>query len=248
MVIRSLLSAYGILSALYIAYCDLKTTVLPERLVKSLVPAGLLGWLLLGGTKGFMASAKTGLFYFLFGYALYITRHWASGDAWVLAGLGTIFGPMIPGFATYYPVIAVMVGFIWSFMWYMYFLFVSDLVERVKLEVSLFFTLPFVAYFLPSIYPIYFYLIVLSILIKTYSDIDKKIVLENPAVALEEDDWLVEDLKLGDKVIRADRPVRKKEVRLAKELGGKKKIRVKIGVPFIPVLAISLLISMFFLE
>ncbi|MBR9680040.1 MAG: prepilin peptidase [Candidatus Altiarchaeota archaeon] len=240
-----LLTLYGILASLYISYCDIKTTILPERLVKSMILVGIVGWAISGSLDNLIVSVQCGAIYFLFGYALYFAKHWASGDAWVLAGLGAIFAPMVPNFAVMFPLIAIFIGFLWSFIWYMYFLLSSDIWKIVRLEISLFFTLPLVANFTPSIYPIYLSLITLIILLKTYHKVDKLLVLEKKAVELEEDDWLIQDLKLGKQTINANRPVGKKEVKLAQEFGGKKIIKVKTGIPFVPVLALSMLVLVF---
>ena len=243
MVIPPVLVCLGFFVVFYSSAIDFATTYLPEKLVKYSIPAGILGWfvhsLVSGDWSFFSASVLLTAFSFIAGGALYFAKQWASGDMWLIAVASALLGP---AFARFWPDF-----FIYSAVWagilglayYFYFLIRHGIYRKhLKGSVLLFaiavFTVmePFPRLFVFGIALLFFIFL-------TREEVEDLFLIEKKVRDLEEDDWLTEDLRVGKYLLKASRPVGKKEAELAAKYG-KGKTTIRSGVPMTPAFSLAL--------
>ena len=244
MVIPTLLVFFGFFVVFYSSAIDFLTTYLPERLVKYSIPTGLIGWLIYGVTSSnyqfFLNSVLLTITAFTIGGFLYYVRHWASGDMWLLAVSSATLGPAFPKFWPYFFLLsAIWAGILGLFYYFYYFIKHKIYLQHQALTIlflatlGLFLITPFQNMSLIGIS-------LLLLLIYTRHDIEALFVFEKKVKDLEEDDWILKDLKIKDKVFKYTRPIGKKEAEWANK-HGKGKIKVKTGVPMTPAFSLALL-------
>ncbi|MCK4496718.1 MAG: prepilin peptidase [Candidatus Aenigmarchaeota archaeon] len=103
-----ILLAIGVVGFAMAGYLDLKTTEFPDWLPYSMIVLALLVRSVYSFTIGdftpILNSVIVGLVFLGFGLALYFTKQWGDGDAWLLGALGFLFpDPAGFGFASFFP-------------------------------------------------------------------------------------------------------------------------------------------------
>ncbi len=233
---------YGFFVVFYSSAVDFLTTYLPERLVKSAIPFSAAGWLVVSllsrSARPVVDSLLWAAASFALGYVLYRLRLWASGDMWLLSAASASLSPAFPNFWLFFPYMLIWAGILGTF--YYCFFFVKHRLYEKHLPVALTF-LAILGYSLLS--PLERFPWAISALIFfvlfTRKDVEALFIREKPVRELEEDDWVLDDLKLGDRVIKAPAVLTKKEEALARRLG-RGKVRVKGGVPMTPAFSLAL--------
>jgi Flp pilus assembly protein protease CpaA len=271
MVLGWILLSIGVAGFSLGAWWDLKTTEFPDWLPYSIIVMALG----VRGTFAFLysdlsiltSSVLTGLLFLGFGLALYYTKQWGDGDAWLLGGLGFLF-PAETGFAPslYFPFPVTMLFnfFVIAFIYLILYSFGMGMRSRqlsrrffVQLrgelkgigKITLAFTAAVAAFVLSSFYlfglphqalwmAAFSPLILLSILFFIrYGRFIESEVFKRKVP--------VSKLREGD-VLASDRwrGLTKKDISRMQKTGGS--VEIKEGVRFAPVFVITLLVTLFF--
>ncbi|MBR9681139.1 MAG: prepilin peptidase [Candidatus Altiarchaeota archaeon] len=244
MVIPIILVFFGFFVVFYSSVIDFLTTYLPERLVKYAIPTGLIGWLIYGVMNSnyqfFLNSILLTLTAFAIGGFLYYMRHWASGDMWLLAVSSATLGPAFPNFwPNFFLFSAIWAGILGIAYYFYYFIKHQIYLKHQALTILFLATLGlFLINPLSNMSLIGISLLLL--LIYTRHDIENLFVFEKKVKDLEEDDWILEDLKIKDKVFKSSMPIGRKEAKWANK-HGKGLVKVKTGVPMTPAFSFALL-------
>ena len=137
MILGWILLAIGLAGFSLGAYWDIRTTEFPDWLPYSIIISAL-------GVRALFAffysdpailtgSILTGVLFLGFGLALYYTKQWGDGDAWLLGGLGFLF-PTETGFAPSsqfpFPVTMLFNLFVISFVYLLLYSFGMGIVSR----------------------------------------------------------------------------------------------------------------------
>jgi hypothetical protein len=245
MVILPVLMVFiGFFVVFYSSIVDFLTTYLPENIVKYSLPAGLAGWgvysITTGNPEFFLGSLRMTLVAFFIGGALYYSRHWASGDMWLM---GVASALLAPAFSDFWPMFFIYAGFwagVLGILYYFYFFFRYGVYRKhVPLLLVFFASLLFLAldpFGNIVVMGLAFVLLVLF----TRKDVEELFIFEKNVKDLEEDDWILEDVKLKGVTLKSSMPIGKKEAELARKLG-KGKVRVRGGVPMTPAFSFAVL-------
>jgi len=248
MVIALFLVFFGFFVVFFSSAIDFMTTYLPENLVKSSIPIGFIGWalesLFTQNITPFFTSLKFTLLSFLFGGILYYSKHWASGDMWLMAVASSLLSPAFINFWPDFFVYTLIWSGILGIFYYIYFFITSKIYKKYFKFILL--------VLLSGVYTIFnlnsgLFLLALTFLLLVLAsrkDIDDLFIIEKKVKNLEEDDWLIEDLKLGKYLVKASSPIGIKEVKLAKKYG-KGNLKIKSGVPMTPAFSLALLSLLF---
>jgi len=227
---------------------------------------------------GLFGSNGFGLFYqgiiglmifFILGNFLYYSRMFAGGDAKLMIALGAIL-PLSENFMTninyfigffiLFLVAGTVYGLIWSFV-----LMIRNFKEfkkefpkqfRKANTLSIFMLIAGILLLISAFYfgVLYLYLSILCFvfpLLLVYSKtIDEACMIKSlDTKRLREGDWLYKNTKVGKKIIKATWDgLSDKEIKLIRKK--LKKIRIRQGIPFVPVFLISFILFVmgFFLE
>lgn len=244
MVIPTLLVFLGFFVVFYSSIIDFLTTYLPESIVKYALPTGLAGWavysLSVGNAEFFLVSLRNTLVAFFVGALLYYTKHWASGDMWLM---GVASALLAPAFENFWPMFFLYAAFwagVLGILYYFYFLFRYGVYKKhIPLLLVFFASLLFLARDPVVNIPIMGLAFVLLIF-WTRKDVEVLFIFEKNVKDLEEDDWILKDIKLKGRTISASMPIGKKEVELAKRYG-KGKVEIRGGVPMTPAFSLAIL-------
>ena len=194
-----------------------------------------------------------------FSYLMYKGGQWGGGDVKVLAGLSIIMssfpGEKIPFFANFL-FNSLIVGVFYGLAG----LGIMAILSKKKLKLSIYkkaaillagIITVMLFYYLPIILAFLSAMIVLSLVSLAFVKDIEKFVLERyvPVEKLTEGDWLVNDVKLNGKVY-----VKKRNIgltiedlkKLNKVKSKIKKVKIKIGIPFVPAFWISLIVTLLF--
>ena len=244
MVIPFLLVFFGFFVVFYSSAVDFATTYLPENLVKYSVPAGILGWftysLIAGDWSFFFTSVVLTAFSFLAGGALYYTKQWASGDMWLIAVASSLLGPAFTRFWPDFFIYSAIWAGILGLTYYFYFVIKHRIYKNHIQGLLLLFAIAVFTVIDPIPRLFIFGLALLFFILLTRKDVEALFIIEKRVKDLEEDDWLTEDLRVGKHMLKASRPVGKKEVELAAKYG-KGKTTIRSGVPMTPAFSLALI-------
>ena len=248
MVIPILLVFLGFFVVFYSSVIDFLTTYLPEELVKYAIPVGLLGWgiqsLGAGSPEAFVTSLKMTLVSFTIGAVLYYTKHWASGDMWLMGAASALLSPALDRFWPMFFVYSAFWAGVLGTIYYFYFFFKYGIYRKYRGLLLVFVGTILVFLSNPAVNLPLLGVAFILLIVFTRRDVEALFIFEKPVKELEEDDWILEDIKLGKETIKASRPVGKREAELARKYG-KGKVKVRGGVPMTPAFslaAISLLV------
>ncbi|MCD6576180.1 MAG: prepilin peptidase [Nanoarchaeota archaeon] len=194
-----------------------------------------------------------------FAYMMYKTGQWGGGDVKIMAGIGILMcsfpGERIPFFANFllntlfvgafYGIAGIAILALKSHKKLKFNIYQKlSLIVSMGLIIAMFYTLPPAVAFLGAIVVIsltslLFIKKIENKLMERYVPIDK----------LTEGDWLVNDIKLNGKVYVKKRNIGLtiSDIKKLKKAKSKiKKVKIKIGIPFVPSFLISLIITILF--
>ena len=209
------------------------------------------------------AGAASFIMFCAIAYALYYGKAFAGGDAKLLMGVGTL----IPGDSLYAVIsnglIFIFVLLIIGALWSIFALFTplaplkwkslkKEINKRkIKYYIYTAFLFALAALGASFVYNDIIYSVVLlifSIIIGGYPILkaaDSGMVIKVRPKDLVEGDWILEDIKIGNKTIKKTvHGLSYSDIKLIRHYG--KTINVKAGVPFVPAFMISFIIMVFF--
>ena len=244
MVIPILMVFIGFFVVFYSSIVDFLTTYLPESIVKYSVPTGLAGWgvysIIAGNAEFFLGSLRMTLVAFFIGGALYYTRHWASGDMWLM---GVAAALLAPAFENFWPMFFIYTGFwagVLGTLYYFYFLFRYGVYKKYMTLLIVFFASLLFLALDPLNNLVVMGLAFVLLILFTRKDVEALFIFEKKVKDLEEDDWILSDIKLKGTTLKASLPIGKKEAELARKYG-KGKVEVRGGVPMTPAFSFAVL-------
>ncbi|MBI2664356.1 prepilin peptidase [Candidatus Woesearchaeota archaeon] len=229
-------------------------------------------------TWSYIAYSIIGLALFIgIACALYYSGQWGGGDSKMLIGLGAVFGLPISFAWPYVSMNAfliafwfnlLMAGVVYAMLWSIYLLIKNyrkflkeagkEMVRKRKMRrlslaaaiAALIAAIAISDFQLKLLLTAAGLLTILTIYYTIYSKAIEKAgmhKLVTPA-ELTEGDWVVEDVKAGNKLIASpkDLGVTKKQIKILKQLYAKRKIRkvlIKVGLPFVPSFFAAMLLT-----
>ncbi|MEI6732105.1 MAG: prepilin peptidase [archaeon] len=201
---------------------------------------------------------------FVIANAFYYSKVFAGGDAKLLMGIGAIL-PYVGWTDVLFKVLVFVfvlfaVGAVYSLVYSVY--IVSQNMKKfvikfkfywkklyILLFVSIIFFILFDLVFKSFQFAIYFGLFALFVafLFIYLKALDECMIVKVSAGKLTEGDWILSDIKVGNRIIRKTvHGLSWKDIKLLRQYG--KSIDVKQGVPFVPAFLIAFAIMLFFLE
>ncbi|MEM2707500.1 MAG: A24 family peptidase [Candidatus Pacearchaeota archaeon] len=202
--------------------------------------------------------------FFILANIFYYSKFFAGGDYKLLISLSPVFcyPPLILKkdffflkFLIYVLIVSSIYGLIWSFYIliknYKKFKFKEEIKESKFLTIVLFslifLILSLIFYFIyDHIFFIFSFLIFLifPFLYIIINFADKMLIIEKNYNEIVEGDILYKDIKIGNKIIKAKwEGLNKEEIKLIKKF--KKKVKIKEGIPFVPVFFIAFVLLWF---
>ena len=252
------------------SYTDIRTREVPDWLNYSLIFAAFgiriifsfeLGWeIILNGVLGFIVCLALA---FLF----YYTGQWGGGDSKLLMGMGAVIGITYPLNASswnllFFFIALLFLGAIYGLLFMVAIAikkrktfgkeFVKSLQRKKKLHLLMaVLTLIFIiltffeTFFWPLIFfPLGFFYLFIFVNVVEKTCFLKKLSPEK----LTEGDWLIEDVKVGRKVVMEAKTLEKEDVwklRFLEREGKFKQVLIKEGVPFVPSFLFAYLLLVF---
>ncbi len=242
---------------------DLKTREVPDYVSYTLIGSGIFiraMWFLFERNTSVIFWVPTSFLVLGgFSYMLYKSGQWGGGDVKIMAGVGILLssfpGDIVPFFFNFL-INSLLVGAIYGafgiavmvianrkkvkFRWY----------EIVLLPIFLVLSI-LLAYYTPLFLSFFGIFILISILSLVYFKKIEKTAMQMsvPVEKLTEGDWLVDDIKIEDKVFLKKRNIGLTIDDLKKLKKNKdkiKKVKIKTGIPFVPVFFITLIVTVFF--
>ena len=217
------------------------------------------------GDWGFFYQGLIGLgIFFILGNIFYYSRIFAGGDAKLMIALGTIL-PIYPIFydnLVFYAIFFLIFLFIGSFYGIAWSIGLSvknfkelkkEFKKKIRKErkVSYFFIILGIIILVLGIIDSLFYVFGLLVLLVPFILVYAKAVEEVCMIKevstkeLEEGDWLYEDVKLKGRVIKANwEGLSLEEIKFIRK--EHRNIKIKQGIPFVPVFLISFVILVYF--
>lgn len=199
-----------------------------------------------------------GLFtFFLLSFLLYRAKIFAGGDMKIMSALGAVFALEKISFSFLFNIL--LVGFFYCLLYSAFLAFKNKSsyireVKKIKIkkEKIISFFLSFVLLFLVFITRQYQMLWIVAfffafpfLLLFVKAVENSCLVKEVPPEKLTEGDWLLHDIRIGKKTIKARfSGLDKKEIALIKKEGIR--VKVKYGIPFVPVFLLSFVASLAF--
>ncbi len=248
MVIALLLVFFGFFVVFFSSGVDFMTTYLPENLVKISIPIGFIGWaiesLITKSFSPFLTSLKFTFLSFLIGGILYYSKHWASGDMWLMAVASSLLSPAFTNFWPNFFLYSLIWSGILGIAYFIYFFITSGIYKKYLKFILIVLLSGIYTFFNINTGLIFLALTFLLLVLVSRKDIDNLFIIEKKTKDLEEDDWLIDDLKLGKFLIKASSPIGIKEVKLARKYG-RGEIKIKSGVPMTPAFSLALLSLLF---
>ncbi len=241
---------------------DLKTREVPDYVSYTLIGSGVfirIMWFLFERNVSVIFWVPTSFLVLGgFSYMLYKSGQWGGGDVKIMAGVGVLLssfpGEIIPFFLNFL-INSLIVGALYGalgiavvvianrkkvkFEWY----------ELLLLPIFLVISLLLIQYTLlfMSFFGIFILISILSLIY--FKKVEEKAMqIDVPVEKLTEGDWLVNDVKIGDKVFLKKRNIGLTLDDLKKLKKNKdkiKKVRIKTGIPFVPVFFITLIVTIF---
>lgn len=241
---------------------DLKTREVPDYVSYTLMGSGIFiraMWFLFERNTSVIFWVPTSFLVLGgFSYMLYKSGQWGGGDVKIMAGVGILLssfpGEIVPFFFNFL-INSLLVGAIYGafgiavmvianrkkvkFRWY----------EIVLLPIFLVLSI-LLAYYTPLFLSFFGIFILISILSLVYFKKIEKTAMQMsvPVEKLTEGDWLVDDIKIEDKVFLKRRNIgltMEDLKKLNKNKDKIKKVKIKTGIPFVPVFFITLIVTVF---
>ncbi len=259
----------GIIWLIFAGICDLKKREIPNWVSFSLI-VFVLGfrffYSLFNWDFNFFYQGLIGLgIFFILGNLFYYGRLFAGGDAKLLIALGVVL-PLSTNFLAnlkifgWFLFLFLIVGGIYGLVWS--FVLSAKNFEKFRKEFlkqfkkNKFYVLLLICFAIVNILLgfynwIFFYLgfliFIFSFLFLHAKAVEESCMVKDiPVKELTEGDWLYENVKVGNKIIKSSwEGLSEKDILLLKKF--KKKIKVKYGIPFVPVFLIAFLVLIYFI-
>jgi len=210
---------------------------------------------------GFFYQGLIGLaIFFVIGNVFYYSRLFAGGDAKLMISLGAVL-PIFNSFLEnlniliYFLLVLLICGAVYSVIWSLILslknikLFKRDFAVRIKKNNVMNYGIMFAGLIIMFAGFLYNFLLILGVLIfimpylyaYTKSVDETCMIKKINSKNLTEGDWLYKDLKIGNKIIKANWDgLTKEEIKIIKKK--QKFVLIRQGIPFVPVFFISFLI------
>ncbi|MCD6547258.1 MAG: prepilin peptidase [Nanoarchaeota archaeon] len=247
--------AFGIIILSIASYIDLKTREVPDYLSNLLICGAMfirVLWFL--AEKDIRIISWIPLSFLILGafsYLMYKSGQWGGGDVKVMLGLSILFssfpGERIPFFFNYLFNVLI-VGAIYGILSvYLLALKKKKIHEKaIILPVAFVLSLLFFLFLSPLIAFLSFFIIISLVALFVLKDIEKELFECYVSVKkLTEGDWLVNDVKYKGKLIVKKRStgLTLDDIKKIKKCGIKR-VKIKSGIPFVPVFLISLILTL----
>ena len=197
--------------------------------------------------------------FFVLGNLFYYCRLFAGGDAKLLIALGAVL-PFSTEFFTnvkifmWFFLIFLFIGAVYGFIWSLVLMswnfknFKKEFGKRFKKNKSLFLFVLFLALIIMGlgfVFNLFFYLGICIFVFPYFylfaKSVDEVCMIKNIRTKdLVEGDWLYKNVKVGKQIVKARwEGLSKKEIKLLKK---KRFVKVRQGIPFVPVFLISFIV------
>lgn len=246
-------------------FTDIKKREVPDWISFSLIAIAMSTKLLASiftSHYSYFFHSLVGLSIFiLLGFAFYYAQIFGGGDAKILMALGACFSPapffvkndfpFLLNFFTNMLLIGSAYGIIYSF-----FLALQNkknfcfYYKKIKEKKIFYFVISGVSFFLSFFLGTYFLLvsilfILLPYLLSFLRAAEKLMIKQKSWKDLSEGDWLVKEIRIGKKKIKPNvHGITKEDIELIRK--AKKKVLIKEGLPFIPAIFLSLILTIIF--
>ncbi len=180
---------------------------------------------------------------FTLGFLLYRNGLWGGGDVFMLAGVAAAFGLddfFFIDFLLNFFVIGSLYGVLATLIYGR-----KEIRLTPKLIAGLA-LLPIPFLFLPWNFSLVIGIALFALLNwDLFKRIEKSMVLEVPTSQLSEGDWLAEEIKIGNRKIKAGSyGLSKEDIRLLRK--HRKKVKIRVGIPFVPSFFITYVFTVIF--
>ncbi|MCM2325943.1 MAG: A24 family peptidase [Candidatus Woesearchaeota archaeon] len=259
------------------SYTDIRTLEVPDWLNYVLIAVGLGGNLIYSifyNDYTFIIRSVLGLVACLvLGTLMFYTGQWGGGDSKMLFGLGAIFGLSYPPAFDFLPKFLVnllFAGALYGMAWIIYLavknrkkifkIFVKELKKQKKVRLitgTICLAVSIVIFFLklPIEFKMIFITLICFLYLMNYVFIYVRLVEKISMIQmidpkkLTEGDWIVDDIKIGNKILVGpkDLGIKKEQIAALLKLqaqGKIRKVKVKYGIPFIPSFLIALIYTL----
>ncbi len=240
---------------------DIKTHEVPDYLSYFLIGSGLfirIMWFLFEGDTSIIFWMPTSFLVLSgFSYMLYKSGQWGGGDVKIMAGVSLLLSSFpnetFPFFFNFL-INSLIVGAIYG----AFSIAVVVILNRKKIEfkfyelalLPIFFVISLLlTIYMPMFFAFFGIFIFISILSLIYfKKVEKKVMEKKVSVdKLTEGDWLVDDIKLNKKIFLKKRNIglTLEDIKKLKDEKKIKKVKIKTGIPFVPVFFITLIVTLF---
>jgi Flp pilus assembly protein protease CpaA len=259
------------------SFTDIRTLEVPDWLNYVLIAVGLGGNLIYSifyNDYIFIMRSILGLVACLvLGTLMFYTGQWGGGDSKMLFGLGAIFGLSYPPTLDFLPKFLVnllFAGALYGMAWIIYLaiknhkkifkIFVKELQKQKKVRlvtgtICLVISVIILLLKLPIEFKMVFITLISFLYLMNYVFIYVRLVEKISMIhmidpkKLTEGDWIVDDIKIGNKIIAGPKDLGIKKEQIAALLkfqaqGKIRKVKVKYGIPFIPSFLIALVYTL----
>ncbi|MCW1296167.1 MAG: A24 family peptidase [Candidatus Parvarchaeota archaeon] len=260
--IETIMVTLGVIGTSIASIYDIKTREVPDSLSYFMLASAFIlkifQYLYFNNFKILMVAILSFTVISLFSYAMYKTGQWGGGDVKLLAGISILFASFSNEkflFFVRFIFNLLLIGAIYG-IFYMIILIIKNfkkIMGKISLRIkvlSVFILLATIFIFTSEIpfklvYSFFLGIATIYPYIKVAeADCFEKVV---DVKKLTEGDWLISDVKKGNKVI-----VRKKKTGLTKEdikklkEAGIRKIKIKEGIPFVPAILLTLIFTIYY--
>ena len=232
------------------SYMDLKTQYVSDYLQDILIAFGIIGhiiyFLITRDIYPLFWMSVSLITLVPISYILYLLGAWGGGDVKSVAMISSL----IPWFNGKPIIIYMIIDFLFVAAFYstfVTFVYGKKFIKRfdyILLGIAL---VPFgIFIYYRNLITLFISLMTLMILTPTIKRVDQLMVKEVSPDELVEGDWVMEDVKIGKKLIYKARKegVSDKDIERIKK-SGIKKVKIKYGIPMVPAFLITILVALF---
>lgn len=249
------------------SYADMRTREVPDYLSYTLIGLAIVTrilWFVSDGTIEILFWVPISFsILFLFSYLMYKAGQWGGGDVKIMMGLSILLSwlpwnnfPFFIDFFLNSLIIGAFYGmFAVGLIGFIHFKELKKYLNQIDyiLLPALFIIVVVLFKVLPPIFAFLAALVLVSVgMFKYFKIIETKFLHRNIAVPhLTEGDWLIDDVKLRDRVVVPKREIGliEEDIKKLRMLYSKHKISkvpIKVGVPFVPAFLLSLIATLIF--
>ncbi len=199
--------------------------------------------------------------FFGIGYLLYKVNQWGGGDAKILGGMGALFGFSLSNlYMVHFFINLMIVGAIYGIIYSIFLAYKNrNKIKYKKIKYLKQISVVYLVFFLIGFFIqdsktkfLYFMIVIIlylaMFLIQFIGTLEKHVMQKKVTVSkLTEGDWIVNDVKVGKKVIAKakENGLTLNQIKLIKK-AKIKKVLIKEGIPFIPSFLIAFVLTYFY--